>query len=135
MATTLHRLQVSLPRWQAQFLEERAEQEGVSMAEVVRRLVRAEAEARPSGKGGESIWQIAGIAEDKSPLIDGAPVSERPELYLAAAKGGGPGASQPGRTAGSKPSSKARRHGASGRQGRTTARSPRGARTGRRDAR
>ena len=28
-------------------------------------------------------WEIAGIVEDRGPLIDGVAVSESPELYLA----------------------------------------------------
>lgn len=83
MSTTLHRLQISVPRAQAQFLRQRAEQEGVSMAEVVRRLIEVDAQAAPARRPPESLWEIAGIAEDEGPLIDGVPVSQRPELYLA----------------------------------------------------
>ncbi len=85
MPTTLHRLQISLPRAQAQFLRQRAELDGVSMAEFVRRLVEAEAEAVAGTGTPESLWEIAGIAEDQGPLIEGVPVSERPDLYLAEA--------------------------------------------------
>jgi hypothetical protein len=55
------------------------------MAEVIRRLVEAEAEAAAEAGTPESLWEIAGIAEDQGPLIEGVPVSERPELYLAEA--------------------------------------------------
>ena len=79
----MHRLQISLPEWQTQFLAERARRDGVSMAEVVRRLVQREAEAAKSGKTADSLWEIAGIARDDGPLIDGVPVSENPERYLA----------------------------------------------------
>ena len=51
------------------------------MAEVVRRLVEAEAET--VAEAGTRLWEIAGIAEDQGPLINGVPVSEWPELYLA----------------------------------------------------
>ena len=83
MATRMHRLQISLPHRQARFLAERARLDGVSMAEVVRRLIEREtASAQPTG-GVEGLWDIAGIAEDRGPLIDGVAVSENPELYLA----------------------------------------------------
>ncbi len=82
MATKMHRLQISLPHGQARFLEERARLEGVSMAEVVRRLIEREAESvGPSGNV-ERIWDIAGIVEDHGPLVEGVAVSESPELYL-----------------------------------------------------
>ena len=83
MATKMHRLQISLPHSQARFLEERAQLDGVSMAEVVRRLIERETESgQPSGNV-EGIWDIAGIAEDHGPQIEGVAVSESPELYLA----------------------------------------------------
>jgi hypothetical protein len=78
MATKMHRLQISLPHRQARFLEERARLDGVSMAEVVRRLIEREAAGHVEG-----IWEIAGIAEDHGPQIEGVAVSENPELYLA----------------------------------------------------
>lgn len=87
MPTTMHRLQVSLPEWQVQFLAEVAQQKGVSMAEVVRGLVDREAEEASSRKSTDSIWEIAGIAEDDGPLVEGVPVSENPELYLTASAG------------------------------------------------
>lgn len=89
MATTMHRLQISLPEWQAQFLAERARREGVSIAEVMRRLVEREAEITAHATA-ESLWEIAGIAEDRGPLLEGVPVSESPERYLTAPSGGHP---------------------------------------------
>jgi len=83
MATKMHRLQISLPHSQARFLEERARIAGVSMAEVVRRLLVQEAASTRSSGSVDGIWEIAGIAEDHGPLIEGAAVSESPELYLA----------------------------------------------------
>lgn len=44
MATTMHRLQISLPEQLFRFLAGRAQQDGVSMAEVIRRLLDAAAE-------------------------------------------------------------------------------------------
>lgn len=86
MTTSMHRLQISLPQWQVQFLAERARRDGVSIAEVIRQLVERESEAQPKGKP-DSVWEIAGMAEDTGPLINGIPVSENPELYLTAATG------------------------------------------------
>src|SRR5579863_8624709 len=83
MTTGLHRLQVSLPKAQVDFLAARARREGVSIAEVVRRLVEHAAEARTAGAV-ESLWSIAGIADDGGELIDGTAVSERTDLYLSA---------------------------------------------------
>lgn len=86
MATTMHRLQISLPEWQAQFLAERARQQGVSIAEMVRRLVGREAESAAREATADSLREIAGIAEDHGPLLEGVPVSESPERYLTASK-------------------------------------------------
>lgn len=80
----MHRLQVSLPPWQVQFLAERAEKEGVSIAEIIRRLIQNEAESSLAQTSAESLWAIAGIAADRGPLLGDIPVSERPDLYLAA---------------------------------------------------
>ena len=85
MGTSMHRLQVSLPPWQVQFLAERAEREGVSIAEIIRRLIQNEAESSLMQASTESLWAIAGIAEDHGPFWGDPPVSERPDLYLAAA--------------------------------------------------
>lgn len=82
MATSMHRLQISLPEWQAQYLAERAEQEGTSMAEVIRGLLEKESRADLSARPVDSIWTIAGIGVDEGPLVDDTPVSESPQLYL-----------------------------------------------------
>lgn len=84
MSTIMHRLQISLPEWQTDFLAAQARKEGVSMAEVVRRLIQREAEAAHPPVETASLWEIAGIAEDHAPLIQNVPVSENPELYLTA---------------------------------------------------
>ncbi len=82
MSTTMHRLQISLPEWQSQFLAGRAQSEGISIAEVIRRLISQEVEAA-AHRSVESLWMLAGIAEDRGAVLPGIPVSERPELYLS----------------------------------------------------
>jgi hypothetical protein len=84
----MHRLQISLPPRQARFLEERARLDGVSMAEIVRRLIEREVESTQRSGSVEGLWETAGIAEDRGPQIDGVAVSENPELYLAGATSG-----------------------------------------------
>src|SRR5260370_40340859 len=80
----MHRLQVSLSKAQVDFLVDRARREGVSIAELVRQLVERASAARGPRTAG-SLLSIAGIADDHQPLIDGQPVSERSDLYVAAA--------------------------------------------------
>jgi hypothetical protein len=74
----MHRLQISLPHWQRQFLAARAKRDGVSVAEVIRVFIAREAQTA----AGESFLELAGIGEDRLPLVGGVAVSERPELYL-----------------------------------------------------
>ncbi len=88
MATTMHRLQISLPEWQAQYLAERARRDGVSIAAIIRRLVELESQAAADHSSAEKLLELAGVAEDHGPLLDGIPVSESPELYLTGAKAG-----------------------------------------------
>ena len=83
MATSMHRLQISLPHWQVQFLNERARRDGISIAEVIRQIVQHESEAVLRQSSVDSIWDIGGIVTDEKPLIDNVPVSHDPELYLA----------------------------------------------------
>lgn len=85
MATTLHRLQVSLPHWMVQFLNERARAEQISLAEVVRQLIHREA-GRAESPSPESLWELAGAAQETQPLEASVPVSEATDLYLTAAK-------------------------------------------------
>ena len=85
MATTMHRLQISLPHWQADFLAGRARQEGTSVAELVRRLVAREAEARSDEDPAASMRKIIGMVRDDEPLIRDTPISENVDLYLAEA--------------------------------------------------
>lgn len=59
MTTTMHRLQISLPEPQLRYLADCACRDGVSMAEVIRRLLKGAAEresGRPS-EGGVSIGE------------------------------------------------------------------------------
>jgi len=77
----MQRFQLSIRKEHAEFLATRAMREGVSMAEVVRRLLDVEARwDSPEGSG--TIWDIVGLFKDELPLIDGIPVSEDPDLYL-----------------------------------------------------
>ena len=78
----MHRLQVCLPESQVQYLTHRARKEGVSIAELIRRLVE-DATKSSNQQGTDSLWAIAGIGKEHSPLIDGIPVSERPGIYIA----------------------------------------------------
>jgi hypothetical protein len=82
MSTSMHRLQISLPRPQFRYLVDQARREGVSMAEILRRLIRREAETR-SLRTVESYREIIGIGQEREPLIDNIPVSEQPDLYIA----------------------------------------------------
>jgi len=84
MSTSMHRLQISLPQSQVRFLAERARRDGVSIAEVIRQLIRREEEAAPA-RSIDSLWEIVGMIDEDQPLIDGIPVSEQPDLYLAEA--------------------------------------------------
>lgn len=86
MSTSMHRLQISLPRSQVRFLAERARRDGVSIAEVIRQLVQREEQAAAAQQSSvDSIWEIVGMITEDQPLIDGIPVSEQPDLYLAEA--------------------------------------------------
>jgi hypothetical protein len=82
MTSKMHRLHISLPMWQHEYLRERAREQGISVAEVIRQMVQREVDSSSAMEGDEGLWAIAGIAEDPHPLIDGIPVSENPELYL-----------------------------------------------------
>ena len=77
----MHRLQVCLPESQVQYLTHRARTEGVSIAELIRRLVET-ASKTATESSINSLWEIAGIGEDRDPLIGEIPVSEKPEMYL-----------------------------------------------------
>lgn len=78
----MNRLQISLKDRQMKYLQERARREGISMAEVLRRLIQCELDAETRAENTDSIWSLAGVAEDIRPLIGGIAVSERPEFYL-----------------------------------------------------
>jgi hypothetical protein len=85
MGTALHRLQVSLSHAQVDYLAERARRDGVSLAEVVRRMVEREKSEERSRRHADSLWNIAGIGEEGETLAEGQSVSEAVDLYLAAA--------------------------------------------------
>ena len=77
----MHRLQISLDPSQLRYLADRARREGVSIAELIRRLVQRESEAlTPRSK--DSLLEIIGLGKDPGALIDGIPVSEQPDLYI-----------------------------------------------------
>jgi hypothetical protein len=80
----MHRLQISLPKAQAHFLRERARREGISAAEVIRRLLEREEQATTTVTQADidEALSIMGIGENQLPLIDGKAVSEYPDLYL-----------------------------------------------------
>ena len=82
MSTSMHRLQISLPQSQAKYLSERARLEGISIAELIRRLISHETRIT-SRHSIDSIWEIIGIGKSEKPLIENIPVSEQPDLYIA----------------------------------------------------
>ncbi len=81
MTTSMHRLQISLPGSQVKYLTDRAKREGISIAELLRRLIHRELE-QPASRGTASIRAIIGIGRNSESLINGIPVSEQPDLYL-----------------------------------------------------
>jgi hypothetical protein len=81
VSTTMHRLQISLPQSQLRYLADRARREGISIAELIRRLVQRESEVlTPRSKN--SLLEIVGIGKEPGSLIDGIPVSEQPDIYI-----------------------------------------------------
>jgi hypothetical protein len=82
----MHRLQISLPRSQVEYLTNRAKREGVSIAELLRRLIHRESD-QSAARGDDSLREIIGIGKAKEALIDNIPVSEQPDLYLHAPAG------------------------------------------------
>lgn len=71
----MHRTQISLGEAQYAFLLERSRREGVSLSELVRRLV-AEEMARQGGEG-DALDRLAGIGEG-----DGQPVGREHDRAL-----------------------------------------------------
>jgi len=83
MATTMHRLQISLPARQYDYLRARAERESASLAEVIRRLLeREEAANNFSEEDVDAALSFAGSVAEERPLKDNLPVSENIDLYL-----------------------------------------------------
>ena len=81
MTTSMHRLQISLPEQQRRYLADCARQDGVSVAEVIRRLLEGAAEResrRPSG-GNVSIGEARPDYQ-----ISPAPVLSEVVLHLPA---------------------------------------------------
>lgn len=66
MTTSMHRLQISLPEPQLRYLADRARRQGVSMAEVIRRLLEA-----------------AAAAESSRPAVESALAEARPAYQIA----------------------------------------------------
>ena len=86
MTTNMHRLQISLPRRQMEFLAARARREGVSVAELIRQMVENEGQATELGPADlDSALSFAGIVADEGTLIDGQPVSENVDDHLVEA--------------------------------------------------
>ncbi len=84
MSTSMHRLQISLPKRQLQFLRERARRDGISAAEVIRRLLEREEQTQVVTQADiDAALSFAGIVADEGPLINGLPVSENVDLYLS----------------------------------------------------
>ena len=81
MGTTMHRLQICLPESQVQYLVHRSKRDGISIAELIRRFVAVASES--ADERTNSLWDIAGIGEDRMPLKKGVPVSEKPGMYFA----------------------------------------------------
>lgn len=52
MSTSMHRLQISLPRDQMHYLQERARRDGSSAAEIIRQMIQCEAESSAVTDGG-----------------------------------------------------------------------------------
>jgi hypothetical protein len=69
-----------------EFLVKRARREGVSVAELIRRLVENEAQATELGPiDADAALSFAGIVAEEGSLIEGQPVSANVDLYLAEA--------------------------------------------------
>ena len=84
MNIPMQHLQISLPSWQVQFLSQRAQRDGLEIAEVIKQIVQREIEAlRAQRDSADSVWDMVGIVYDEKPLIHNIAVSEKPELYLA----------------------------------------------------
>ena len=75
---SMHRTQISLEKWQYQYLVDRARQTRSSISDVIRRLVTQAAQAQePAQRDGDPIFSIIGIGKG-----DGSPVSRDHDRYL-----------------------------------------------------
>ena len=111
MTTQMHRLQISLPKAQVQFLREQARREGISAAEVIRRLLEREAQAATvvTQADIDEALSFMGIGESTLPLIDGKAVSEYVDLYLAEAESDFPEPQKPVKVVRDKPVRRSKR--------------------------
>jgi negative regulator of replication initiation len=74
----MHRTQISLEKWQYQYVVERARQTQTSISDVIRRLVTQAAQAQSSAlRESDPVYSIIGIGAG-----DGAPVSRDHDKYL-----------------------------------------------------
>jgi len=78
MGTTMHRLQISLPEWQYQFLREQARRTGQSIAGLIRSLIEREAMAIQRPVEEDPIWEVVGIGQGGPPYD----VSERVDEFV-----------------------------------------------------
>jgi len=88
MTTSMHRLQISLPQWQVEFLAERGRREGQSMAEIIRQLIQREAKNDSAPAEQRTLQETSGGVEYPAPPVEGMAVSERPEPYPTTQKSG-----------------------------------------------
>jgi hypothetical protein len=79
----LHRTQVLLAPKNVRYISARANQEGLSMSEVIRQILD-DAEAR-NPVAIENVWTMVGIGAEEPALIGGVSVSENTDLYLVEA--------------------------------------------------
>lgn len=87
MSTNMYRLQISLFPKQVEFLRQRAKNESSSIAYVIRELIERESEKeyQLTEQDIANVKSMAGRFEDTLPLINGIPVSQNVDLYLAQA--------------------------------------------------
>jgi hypothetical protein len=76
----LHRTQVLLAPKNVRYISARANQDGLSMSEVIRQILD-DAEAR-NPVAIENVWTMVGIGTEEPALIGGVSVSENTDLYL-----------------------------------------------------
>ena len=65
MATNMHRLQISLPEEQMDFLRERSRESKKSVAGVIRELIEQEARLAERPITEDPIWEVIGIGQSQ----------------------------------------------------------------------